>query len=289
MPASSMPIALHLPLTHISRSIIFILCVCVICVLQGCEVQFDTSTDVRPDQPPGNGTQGPSKPHQKKALVYTETQGYQHGVIDKAHNALRSEATKHGWQLTRSDNHFSEERLTDYSVVIFFFTTTNGGEILRADEKRALEDFIANGGGFVGVHSAADTYKHGRWPFYTELLGAEFKSHPNIQEATVRFENRQHPSTKHFKSDQWNLWDEWYNYDFAYSAPRSELTVLATVDENTYSGGENGNDHPIIWCHEYKGGRSWYSGLGHVDSNWDNSDFLLHIIGGMEWAGSFSS
>jgi len=251
------------------------------------------STPETPNNPPQDSPKEPPKPRQKKALVYDETTGWRHDVIDQAYDALNREATKHGWQLTRTNDHFTDEQLSTYSVIIFFFTTTNFAEgkpdILRSEEKRALENFIAGGGGVVGVHSAADTYKVGSWPYYTELLGAEFNGHPwNVKQATVRFEDRNHPSTKHFKSNQWVITDEWYNYKFPFSTPRNELTVLATLDESTLPWEEN-DDHPIIWCHEYKGGRSWYTGMGHVDSNWYNSDFLLHIIGGMEWAGSFSS
>ena len=43
--------------------------------------------------------------------------------------------------------------------------------------------------------------------------------------------------------------------------------VLATVDENTYSGGTMGSDHPITWCKDYQGGRSFYTGLGDTPAS----------------------
>src|SRR5690606_7003198 len=117
--------------------------------------------------------------------------------------------------------------------------------------------FIMNGGGFVGIHSASDT-EYG-WPFYGELIGAYFAGHPDPQTGTINIEDPDHPSTRALPS-QWTRFEEWYNFQ---ANPRPSVSVLATVDESTYTGGTMGADHPIVWCREFAGGRSWYTALGH--------------------------
>ena len=60
--------------------------------------------------------------------------------------------------------------------------------------------------------------------------------------------------------------------------------VLATLDETTYSGGAMGADHPIAWCQEIDGGRSWYTAMGHTKESYDEPLFRLHLLGGIESA-----
>ena len=71
--------------------------------------------------------------------------------------------------------------------------------------------------------------------------------------------------------------DEWYDYR---TNPRGEVNVLLTLDEDSYSGGEMGDDHPSAWFHEFSGGRSWYTGGGHTSDSYSEDDFRAHILGG---------
>jgi hypothetical protein len=73
--------------------------------------------------------------------------------------------------------------------------------------------------------------------------------------------------------------DEWYNFR---SAPK-DVRVLAKLDETSYRGGTMG-DHPIVWCHEFDGGRAWYTGLGHTASSYDELLFREHLAEGILWA-----
>jgi cytochrome c len=172
------------------------------------------------------------------------------------------------------------ERLTDtalaqYRVVVFLSTT---GDILDPEQKAALERYIRSGGGFVGIHSASDTEYH--WPWYGRLVGAWFASHPQIQHATIRIEDADHPSTKGLPSS-WERTDEWYNFR---SDPRGAVHVLASLDESTYTGGAMGSDHPIAWCQNVDGGRSWYTAMGHTRESYAEPLFRLHLWGGIESA-----
>jgi type 1 glutamine amidotransferase len=60
---------------------------------------------------------------------------------------------------------------------------------------------------------------------------------------------------------------------------------LAYLDETSYQGGENGEKHPFIWCHEFDGGRALYTGVGHRDDNYDEPLLQKHLLEAILWAG----
>jgi type 1 glutamine amidotransferase len=157
-----------------------------------------------------------------------------------------------------------------------FLSTT--GDVLNDAQQAAFEAWVRAGGGYAGVHAAADTEYS--WPFYGTLVGAWFDSHPAIQPALVRVEDHDHPATAHF-GDTWQHTDELYNYR---TNPRSTAHVLATLDESTYSGGTMGADHPISWCKTVGSGRSFYTGLGHTQETYARAEFRTHLLGGIRYA-----
>ncbi len=111
-----------------------------------------------------------------------------------------------GVDTTSNADYFVQDSLQHYSAVIFLSTT---GNVLNADQQTAFERYIQAGGGFMGVHAAADTEYD--WPWYNRLVGAYFLSHPRQQKATIDIINKDHPATS-FLPDQWERFDEWYNY-----------------------------------------------------------------------------
>jgi len=134
-----------------------------------------------------------------------------------------------------------------------------------------------NGGGFVGIHAAADTEYN--WSWYGNMLGAYFESHPKKQEAKIDIVNTKHPST-YFLGNEWIKFDEWYNYKNINPA----IDVLMTLDDSSYEGGKNGKDHPIAWTHEFEGGSVFYTGLGHTEESYRDTTFLRHVLGGIQYA-----
>lgn len=130
----------------------------------------------------------------------------------------------------------------------------------------------------MGIHAASDT-EYG-WPWYGNLVGAYFAGHPSPQTATIKVADRVHPSTAPLPS-HWVRLDEWYIFN---TNPRGSVHVLATLDEKTYFGGGMGFDHPIAWCHNYDGGRAWYTGGGHTEGSYTEPLFQAHVLGGIEWA-----
>jgi cytochrome c len=156
--------------------------------------------------------------------------------------------------------------------------------VLKSVAEAALQRFVVNGGGFVGIHSATDTEYD--WPFYQRLIGAPFQSHPAIQKASVVVENAQHPATQHLPAT-WSRTDEWYNFK---RNPRNDVTVLLRLDEASYQPGPDamGKDHPIAWSARIDFGRSFYSALGHTDESWSEPDFVTHVAQGIAWAGGLA-
>jgi type 1 glutamine amidotransferase len=185
-------------------------------------------------------------------LVFSRTAKFRHDSIPVAVETLRSLAAEQGLRVVHSEDSavFNREGLSAYRAVVFANTT---GDVLDQAQQSAFQDFIERGGGFLGLHSAADTEYD--WPFYGELVGAWFHKHPpGLQTAQVTLHGEGHDRV------QWSITDEIYNYR---RNPRPWVQVLATVDEASYQGGTMGTDHPIAWCRPVGKGRSWYTGFGH--------------------------
>ncbi|MEU8163281.1 ThuA domain-containing protein [Micromonospora parva] len=210
-------------------------------------------------------------------LVFSKTAGFRHGSITPGIAALQQLGAANGFtvEATEDAGQFTDANLDRFAAVIWLSTT---GDVLNAAQQAAFERYITGGGGYVGVHSAADTEYD--WQWYGGLVGAYFASHPAEQTVTVKVADQVHPSTATLPQ-RWSRFDELYNYR---TNPRGNAHVLATLDESTYSGGSMGADHPISWCQNYSGGRAWYTGLGHTDASYTEAAFRQHLLGGIRTA-----
>ena len=213
------------------------------------------------------------------ALVFSKTTGFRHDSIPQGIAAIEALGKAHAFAVESTEDaaRFTDAELARFKVVIFLCTT---GNIFDAGQKAALERYIRAGGGFVGVHSASDTEYD--WAWYGRLVGAYFASHPQIQRARVRIEDRGHASTEDLPTT-WERTDEWYNFR---ADPSPHVRVLVQVDEMTYTGGTMGKNHPLSWYHEYDGGRAWYTAMGHTTESYSEPFFLRHVSGGLRWAAS---
>lgn len=225
---------------------------------------------------------------QFRALLFTKNEGWHHDSIHAGVTALQKLAQQHDFTLfwTEDANRvFNDTELAKYQVVIFLSTS---GDILNETQQAAFERFIRRGGGFVGIHGAADTEYD--WPWYTKLLGYMFHIHPAVQTATVKVENYNFPGMDRF-AKRFLTTEEWYEFGPQLS---DNLTFLLSVDEKTYQpaadwgprgkGDGMGAFHPIAWYHAYDGGRAFYTALGHLAGAYDDARFLHHIYGGIYWA-----
>ena len=215
-------------------------------------------------------------------LVFSRTAGFRHASIPDGIGALQALGAANGFEVTATEdpNAFGESGLAAYDAVVFLNTT---GDVLDARQQAALEGYIQSGGGFVGVHAAADTEYD--WPWYGGLVGAYFESHPpGTPNATLKVVDGVHPATAALPAS-WARTDEWYNFR---SNPRGKVHVLATLDEQTYAGGTMPGDHPIAWCQSYDGGRSFYTAGGHTSGTYAETQFLDHLWGGLAWAAGWA-
>jgi type 1 glutamine amidotransferase len=234
----------------------------------------------------GLAAAGVARAEQFSALLFSKAAGWHHESILEGVTAIRNLGKLHDFNVFWTEDAsrvFKDEELKKYRVVIFLSTT---GDALNDDQQAAFERYIRAGGGFVGIHAAADTEYN--WPWYTKMVGHMFHIHPAVQTATIKVENPNFPGMDRF-AKRFLATEEWYEYD----APRSKLNYLLSVDEKTYKpyakwgpkeGKGMGDFHPIAWYHEYDGGRAFYTGLGHLPQTFSDANFLHHVYGGIYWA-----
>ena len=214
-----------------------------------------------------------------KVLIFSKTASFRHESIPAGIDAIRNMSKQHGFSVDTTENSdvFSEKTLKNYNVIVFLNTT---GNVLNDAQQLEMNRWVQAGGGFVGVHAAADTEYE--WQWYGDLVGAYFNGHPNdpnVRDATVKVVDNAHISTKHLP-ESWQRTDEWYNYKDI----RPEINILLNLDEKSYLGGTNGDSHPIAWYRDFDGGRTWYTGLGHTNECYQDKDFLELLWGGIQYA-----
>jgi len=211
-----------------------------------------------------------------KVLIFCKTAGFHHASIPAGIKAIVKLGQENNFDVdtTTDSRKFTYANLKQYAAVIFLNTT---GDVLNDTQQSEFEKYIRSGGGFVGVHSATDTEYD--WPWYGNLVGAYFKSHPARQQATLDVVDRNFIATKHLPAE-WKRFDEWYNFKWIADG----LHVLIKIDEKSYTGGANGDNHPMSWYHEYDGGRAFYTELGHADESYSEPLYLTHLLGGIKYA-----
>ncbi|MEO6916561.1 MAG: ThuA domain-containing protein, partial [Chitinophagaceae bacterium] len=174
---------------------------------------------------------------EKKILVFSKTAGFRHSsAIESGKKTLLELGAKNNFIVDTTENAdvFTDENLKHYAAVVFLCTT---GNALDDNQQKSFEKYIRKGGGYVGLHSAADTEYD--WPWFGELNGAYFKNHPRQQQATFNITDAENIATAPLPK-VWSRFDELYNFKWI----GTDLHVLITIDESSYSGGGNGDYHP---------------------------------------------
>lgn len=223
---------------------------------------------------------------QFKALLFTKTAGWHHQSINEGVDAIRDLASRHQFQVDWEEmaSRFSDENLKKYDVIIFLSTTA---DVLNDEQQAAMERFIQSGKGFVGIHAASDTEYD--WEWYTQLVGRMFVIHPANQTAKVTVEDRNFPGIERMPNS-FLFTDEWYTFT---EEKVEGLNYLLTIDEESYNAKADwgskksegmGDFHPISWYHEFDGGRSFYTAMGHMPQTYEDRMFLEHLFGGIYWA-----
>ena len=226
---------------------------------------------------PGRALPDPPRFSDRGVLIFSGTAGFRHSSIEEGAATLMGLCANLGLpcEWTEDSQIFDDADLARFRVVVFLSTT---GDVLDLREEAAFERWIRAGGTYLGVHAAADTEYD--WPFYGELVGAFFKSHPAIQEAEVQVVNNAHPSTAHLPA-VWPRTDEWYDYR---AVPSGDFVVLLRLDESSYEGASMDGPHPIAWLRDDATARSYYTGGGHTEESFREPDFVKHLEGALRWA-----
>jgi type 1 glutamine amidotransferase len=204
------------------------------------------------------------RPADFRLLVLTAHRGYAHRSITAATLALYELGARNGFAVKVTDDpgFLTGSRMGDFAVLVLLQTT---GDFLDNAQRAALQRYVRAGGGVVAVHAALDA--ESSWPWYHQLLGADFAGHPRIQQARLL-------------PGSWERTDEWYNY----GAPPNADRVLLSVDERSYRGGRMGASHPVTWIRAFDGGRVWYTAMGHTTCSYAEPAFLAHLLEGIRWA-----
>jgi type 1 glutamine amidotransferase len=252
----------------------------------------------------------------KRLLMLTHAGLYKHSSLGPAEAAVTVWGRDAGFEVITLQGYLQDADELDLSVVTAEYLAgfdgvmmmTNGNLPMDEMQRRALVDFVRNGGGFVGAHNAALTFYD--FPEFGEMLGGYFRR--AIQQNHVfvlRVEDQDHPATRMLGSS-WPIVDELYQYGtaswradrpdenidvlFGNRIPmgfsRDRVRVLMSID--TYSTDleglvdiEVGGDYPQSWARDYGEGRSFYTSLGHRDDIWTNDPvFRAHLVGGIRWA-----
>jgi len=219
---------------------------------------------------------------QKRVLVFSKTAGFRHASIKEGKQFFLDLGKKQNIVVDTTENaaNINEENLKRYNAVVFLSTT---GDVLNAVQQADFERYIQAGGGYVGIHAASDTEYN--WPWYNDLMGGYFASHPgrtvsNVQNGKMITMDKNHPSTAHLP-ETFERKDEFYDFK---SLKKDILKFLVRVDENSYKEGKMGDFHPMAWYHEFDGGKSFYTNYGHTPETFVEPLMVEHIWGGLKWA-----
>jgi len=255
-----------------------------------------------PWAPIGRSLQAGEK-DKKRVLMFTRCQGYEHSVVRRKNGDLAycekilvEWGEKNGFEVTATKDGrlFTEGNIAHYDAFIFYTSgmlTEKGGDNqppMPAEGKTALLEAIAAGKGFVGIHSAHDSF-HSKGPGdenqpeekrdpYIRMIGGEFVVHGEQQEAEMKILSPEFPSVKGLKD--FRLLEEWYAHkNFA-----PDLHVVLAMETKGMKGPMYQRPlMPSTWARKHQKGRVFYTSMGHREDIWLNESFKKILLGGIAW------
>jgi type 1 glutamine amidotransferase len=227
-----------------------------------------------------------------RILVLTHAAGYEHDVVRRPGPGQPAVAEQVIAELGRQSRAFSATflqsatelraltpaALRDFQAFVFF---TTGSLPLAASVRTELLARVHAGSGFVGVHSASDTWHD--VPEYGAMLGGVFDGHPWHQPVRIAVEDTAHPATRHLGT-AFQLTDEIYQFR---QFSRGALHVLLRLDNGSIDvrqGKRGDGDYALAWVRRHGQGRVFYTALGHRAEVWADERFRQHLLGGIQWA-----
>lgn len=220
-----------------------------------------------------------------RVLNFHGDNGFVHQSKQAGLSLIERLGEENDWEVitTNDTSVFTLKNLLAFDAIIFNNNCGNRGQIFSVDQQMAFQQFIRNGGGFVGIHCAGALWYEGgefqKW--YEQLVGTRMVDHPKVQSAKLIVEDNTHISTKHLPVE-WVLTDEWHRFS---GNPRDHVHVLVSLDEESYEGKQKmGGDHPFTWYQYFDGGRSFFTSLGHTTEIYEDENYQQLIQGAIEWA-----
>lgn len=222
------------------------------------------------------------KPH---VLIYTKNgEGFVHKNIPASIKALEKllQENKMTYESSEDPALFTKDNLQKYDLLIF--SNTNNDAFDTDQQRQAFQNYIQNGGGFVGIHSASGSERN--WPWYWAMLGGKFFRHSKFQSFNIVKIDPNHPAAQPVP-DYWEREDEsYYLKELNPDIHVILATDLASIDDpklEEYPSNTFGKYFPVSWCHHFDGGHQWYTSLGHSPEHYDDPVFMNHILGGIQW------
>ena len=228
------------------------------------------------------------KPANGRILMVTQSAGFRHGSVNRGDKPL-SPAERVMTELGVSSNlfrvdctqdvaaDFPREKLQNYNIVMFY--TTGKLPIKQEDLDYFFNDWLKQEGhGFIGTHSAADTYKD--YKPYWDMIGGTFNGHPwgAGSTVTITVHDPDHPVAKPW-GKEFTLKDEIYqfkNWQPEKVRVLMSLNMAKTALKKPYH-------IPICWVKEYGKGRVMHMSLGHREDVWTNPTYQQSLLGGVKW------
>jgi type 1 glutamine amidotransferase len=219
----------------------------------------------------------------ERVLYFTYSAGYRHDVLPLSEAILTQLGRNSGaFEVIATEDlsEISTGNLDGYSAVMFYTT----GEIpISAVQKTVLLNFVRSGRGFLGIHSAADTFY--TWADYLDLIGGYFNGHPWHQDVTIEVADAADPLVA-FLGNSLQLNDEIYQIsDFDYRGSR----VLLRLDQSSVDLGKADVHRrfygwPLAWKRFFGDGRVFYSALGHEASVWQDPRYQRLLTNAILWS-----
>ncbi len=214
-----------------------------------------------------------------RVLLLTCTAGFRHNYLTTAVEVITRMGDRAGFEVHATED-CSElgPGINSYSSIMFLTT----GELPLSDEqKNSLVGFVEGGGGFIGVHNAADTLYS--FPEYHEMLGGTFNGHPWTGKIRAIVEDQGHPATKHLPQ-AFDTVEEVYTFR-DWSRDRTHVLIrLDSASVDLSKGNREDGDYALAWCHDYGSGRVFYTAFGHFIDTWRQEWFQKHLLGAIQWA-----
>jgi type 1 glutamine amidotransferase len=230
----------------------------------------------------------PRKPGGYRVLMITQSAGFKHGSVTRKEDQLapaERAVTDIGIRanLFRTDcsqdaeKDFTKENLQNYDIV--FFYTTGNLPIKEENLKYFYEEWITKKGhGFIGAHSAADTYHEDKR--YWDMMGGTFDGHPwgSGEHVIITVHDQKHPASKPWGAE-FEIQDE--IYQFKNWQPEKVRVLMSLNMEKTKL--KQPRHVPILWVKNFGEGKVMHMSLGHNESVWTNEKYQESLLGGIRW------